>query len=179
MTTIGELSALLLELRDALAAAAAPTVALGQYVPERRVLGFPRAERVQPTGHAWRLGTLLLTDQAELFTAGTPTRAKRPVRVGYTSESARARDALRAAASKGGYADGALVHVDPVPLIRGGAEWHDAAGLPPNDIVKIREDGALVVAWAPGAAGRDIAEYLTEHAQHLVERAGSASTPGE
>ena len=43
-----------------LAAASARTEVLAEFVPERRVLGLPRAARMTAADRVWRLGALLL-----------------------------------------------------------------------------------------------------------------------
>ena len=126
--------------------AGAPREALGELVSPRRVLGIPRSPRIVPRGVAWHLGALLLTDDAVLAT-GDIVRAREEVRRGFPAESQRRRAALAAAARRGGFAEGQIVHIgwrvidldpvgersDPIAL-RGGAphiRWSAAGGYMP------------------------------------------------
>lgn len=155
MTTAAELPALLEGVRARLAAAGARQVELAESVPERRVLGFRRRPTLRKAGRGWLLGALILREDGALLDAGTPTRAKREARVGYSAESARERDALRHMAERAGFAEGAAVHVDPRPaeagpLVAGGA-------------------GELLVRWSrsPGIAPVPLSAYLEERAELL------------
>lgn len=135
---------------------------LGVVVPARRVLGlFPRAERVRRTGAGWRLGVVVVTTGAELLVDAATNRSRRPERVGYTSRSAQARDALRHAAFRGGVPAGGAVHVGGRIVDLADSELlGDAASGP----VGMR-DGLPVVRWAPGAslaAAVPLADYLRE-----------------
>lgn len=134
---------------------------LAEFVPARRVLGvIPRAERVRVTGEGWRLGSLVVSTTGALVVEAATTRAKRPERVGYASDSARARDALRHAAFRGGIPQGRVVHVGGriVDLDR------PDTGTDANGPLGVR--GPLVVVrWALGATldtAAPLAAYLGE-----------------
>ena len=145
--------------RRALEAAGIAPAPLVQSVPEHRWLGLvPRAARVRRVGEAWRLGVLLLTIDGTLLGGAETARAKRPARVGYVAESARARDAVRHALFRGGVPEGQAAHLDARPL----DECDEVAG----------RDGALVVRWAPGAplaSAIPLDAYLAERVRLLVE----------
>ena len=105
--------------------AGAPREALGELVVPRRVFGIARAPRLERRGAAWHLGVLLLTDDAVLAT-GDIVRARPEVRRGYTAVSQRERAELAAAAHRGGFAEGEVVHVgwrmlQPAAIERGEA----------------------------------------------------------
>lgn len=105
--------------------AGAPREGLGELIEPRRILGVARAARIVPRGTAWHLGVLLLTDDALLAT-GEIVRARTEAVRGYTAESQRRRADLAAAARRGGFDEGATVHIgwrmlDPAALERGEA----------------------------------------------------------
>lgn len=132
--------------RDRLAGA--PKEALGELVSPRRMLGIPRAPKIVPRGSAWHLGALLLTDDAVLAT-GDIVRARAEVRRGFPAESQRRRAQLSAAARRGGFAEGQIVHIgwrvidldavdersDPIALREGTPHirWSSAGGYMPVD----------------------------------------------
>ncbi|MDQ7878184.1 glutaminase [Microbacterium sp. QXD-8] len=158
-----------LELFDAVRArlAGAPREALGEVVVPRRILGVARAPRVERRGGAWHLGVLLLTDDAVLAT-GDIVRARQEARRGYTAESQRQRAELAAAARRGGFAEGEIVHVgwrmlQPDVLDTGGesgplvavegmprVRWSAAGGLMPLEAY-LAERVALLLDPPPGA----------------------------
>lgn len=122
--------------------------------PPRRRLWGTRPARMRPLGRGLRLGTLILQTSAHdrhgdeppaLWGAGETLRAHQPPPIlGYTSESARARDDLRRAAIRGGYQEGEVVHYGLHPL--------DATTIRlPGSPIAVRA-GAAVVPWRPGAA---------------------------
>jgi hypothetical protein len=153
-------------LREARAALhGAPREALGILSTGRRVLGFRRADRIVAGGDAWHLGVLLLTDDAVLAT-GEIVRARREVIRGFTAESQRARAALAAAAARGGFAEGEVVHVGWRAIELGTL---DAQSSP----ISVRA-GDPFVRWSASAGAAPLAAYLDEQVEllrHPPERA--------
>lgn len=140
----------------------APTEALGESVQPRRILGIARASRIVPAGSAWHLGVLLLTDDT-IAAVGEVIRSKEGVPRGYTAESQRRRGELAAAAFRGGFAEGATVHVgwqvlDP-EAVDGGA----ASG--PLRLV----DGVPSVRWSASGGYAPLERYLEERISLLVD----------
>lgn len=152
-----------------LSASGARTETLADFVPERRVLGFPRAAGMQPIGRVWRLGVLLLDADGGVLGTGRVVRAERPARRSITAEAVAAQRALRAAAVKGGIAAGETVNfgasrIDFDELARSGSsgplvlsEQH-AAG------------GKVLVRWSPSQPDAliDLASYLADRVELLV-----------
>lgn len=153
MTAAGvdDLSALLDDARARLTGA--PREALGVRVQPRRILGIPRAPRIVPAGDAWHLGVLLLTDDAVLAT-GRVLRARQEVRRGYTAESQRARAHEEAAARRGGFAEGQVVHVDWEPV--------DLAAISANSTPIAVRDGLPLVRWSAAGGYQPLAAYVSE-----------------
>ncbi len=113
-----------------------------------------RGTRIVPVGSAWHLGVLLLTDD-EVFATAEVLRAAEHVRRGYAAESARARAERREQAHRGGFAEGAVVHVGWTPIDVAAVEAGGASG--PLALI----DGVPSARWS--AAGyRPLAAYLDE-----------------
>lgn len=142
--------------------AGAPRAALGELVVPRRFAGLGRSPRIEPRGHAWHLGALLIGDD-DVYATGTVIRAREEVRRGYTAESQHERAALAAAAWRGGFPEGAVVHIDwqPVDLA---ALAHGAASGP----LAVR-DGVPVIRWSASADPRSLDAYLAERVTLLLE----------
>ena len=85
-----------------------------------------RAPRIMPIGRAWRLGSVLLTRDGQLYRAGRTTRAIEPKQfLANKSNEAAARRKEQSAAVRGGFPAGDTVHfnvevLEPV-LVDG--EW--------------------------------------------------------
>ncbi len=134
--------------------AGSPTERMGDWASSRKLLGFGRAPRIVPVGDAWHVGVLLLTDE-EVHTTGEVLRARQEVRRGFTAQSQRERAERQAAAYRGGFAEGEVVHVgwETIDL-----DFVSAGGA----------SGALIggeiplVRWSPSADPRPLAEYLDE-----------------
>ena len=156
-----------------LAAASARTEVLAEYVPARRVLGVPRAPRMSPIGDVWRLGVLLLDREGRLYATGRVIRAERPVRRSVIAESVAEHRAYRAAAVKGGIAEGATVVFDAAPLELD--EGALAAGAGPLVIIEGPAGAEVGVRWNPSTAGAvmPLEPYLAERVELLVR-----PTPG-
>lgn len=149
---------------ERLRAAGVTPESLGEYQPARRKFLRTVPAKIVPAGRVWRLGVLLVGETGELFTAGSTLRAHEPPPIlGYTSESARARDALRHAAIRGGFAEGTTVHYD--------ARLVDAAHGAKLPEPLVHRDGELVVRWnarAPLNSAMPLSHYLDERAELLI-----------
>ena len=89
---------------------------LAELVPERRVLGIPRAARMIPVGRVWRLGVLLLDESGGVWDTGRVVRAERAARKSITAAAVAEQRALRAAAVRGGIPEGETVAFDARPI---------------------------------------------------------------
>ncbi|WP_243075557.1 glutaminase [Microbacterium sp. SS28] len=141
---------------------------LGELVQPRRVLGVQRAPRIVPRGAAWHLGVLLLADDAVLAT-GDIIRAREEARRGYTAESQRQRAALMAAARRGGFAEGATVHLGWTVLDLAAV----AAGAASGPLALV--DGVPSVRWSPRGGFAPLEGYLAERVSLLTEPPPGAS----
>jgi hypothetical protein len=151
-----------------LAAASARTETLAEYVPERRVLGLPRAPRMTAIGPVWRLGVLLLDADGRLYATGRVVRAERPARRSVIAESVAEHRAYRAAAVKGGIPEGTTVVFDARPLLLEADAL--AAGQDPL-VLADGPDGVIVgVRWNPAFADATapLEAYLAERAELLA-----------
>ncbi|SFI57993.1 MULTISPECIES: hypothetical protein [Microbacterium] len=133
----------------------APQERLGEAVAPRRVFGLGRAARVVPVHEAWHVGVLLLSDDAA-FATGEILRAQSEAIRGFTAESQRARAELAAAARRGGFGEGEVVHLAwqplDIPLVdRGGTSG-------PLSVV----GGVVHVRWSAAGGTRPLADYLAE-----------------
>lgn len=147
-------------LRDA----GARTEVLAEYEPARRVLGIPRAPRLRPIARVWRLGVLVLDEQGALYEAGRVVRAERPARRSITANAVAEHRAYRAAAVKGGIAEGETVVFDARPIALDPAALADDAA-----DVQLR-DGVVSVRWSPAQANAlvPLDRYLAERADLLA-----------
>lgn len=137
---------------------------LAEYVPERRTLGIPRAARMVPLGRVWRLGVLLIGDDGRVFATGRAVRAERPARRSTPAAAIAEQRALRAAAVKGGIAEGETVNFDASPIV-------------PAELARTGASGPLVVVgdevfvrWSPAQpdALTPLDRYLGDRVQLLV-----------
>lgn len=135
-----------------------PQVTLGERRQPRRILGVPRAPRIAPVGTAWHLGVLLLTEEAVLAT-GEVVRARAEAIRGFTAESQRARAELAAAASRGGFDEGAVVHIGWVPL--------DLPELSERTSPLAVRDGVPSVRWSAAGGYVPLTTYLDERVELL------------
>ena len=114
-----------------------------------------RGARIIQVGTAWHLGVLLISDE-EVYATAEVLRAAEHVRRGYAAESARARAARREQARRGGFAEGATVHVgwsvvDVAAVDAGGAS---------GPVATI--NGVPSVRWTAAGAYMPLAAYLEE-----------------
>ncbi|RKS89968.1 hypothetical protein DEU37_1283 [Microbacterium sp. AG790] len=135
--------------------AGSPRERLGDWAHSRRLLGFGRAPRIVPVGEAWHVGVLLIAD-AEVYATGEILRARAEAVRGYTAEAQRARSERAAAAARGGFADGEVLHLD--------AAWIDLdavrRGAPSGPLALV--DGIPLVTWTTAGARRPLADYLDD-----------------
>lgn len=147
--------------------AGSPREALGDWAASRRLLGLGRAPRIVRVGEAWHLGVLLLTDDA-VYATGEVLRARREAVRGYTAQSQRERSERAAAAFRGGFAEGEVVHVgwqevDVAAVDAGGASG-PLLGEVVSDGHRDRDGGGHEphVRWSTSGATRPLAAYLDE-----------------
>ncbi|MEV1129000.1 hypothetical protein [Agromyces sp. NPDC049794] len=161
---------LLTQTAEELRSSGARQEALAEFVSERRVLGIPRAARMTPVGRVWRLGVLLLDDDATLYATGRVVRAERPARKSVTAESVAQQRAFRAAAAKGGIPEGETVnfHTTPIDLDELG---RDGASGP---LVLDAAAGEVRVRWSPSQP-----DALTPLDAYLRDRADLLAHPPE
>lgn len=145
--------------RAQLVEAQAPQEGLGRLATPGRVLR--RRPRIERVGSAWRLGALLLTSRGEVLAVGEVLRAAEEVRRGYAAESARERAAQRAAAVRGGFRPGEIVHVGWTPVDLDALGRGDASG--PLQVV----DGTPMIRWSAGADLASLEPYLRERVDLL------------
>jgi hypothetical protein len=147
--------------------AGAPREALGELIEPRRVLGIARAPRIVARGEAWHVGALLLTDAAVLA-VGEVVRAAAEVRRGFAAESQRRRAELAAAARRGGFPEGATVHIG----------WHEldaaavARGAASGPLAML--DGVPSIRWSATGGYAPLAQYLDERIALLLDPPGGA-----
>ena len=142
-----------------------PQEALGELREPRRILGIPRAPRIVPAGRAWHLGVLLLAEEG-LAATGSIVRARHEARRGFTAEAQRVRAELAAAAHRGGFAEGQVVHIGWRSIDLGAV---DAASSP----LALEGEG-IGVRWSAGAGLAPLDRYLDEQIEllrHPPERA--------
>lgn len=137
-------------------------VALGSFASTRRILGFSRAARIVPSGSAWHLGVLLLTDDAVLAT-GEVIRSREAVPRGYPAQSQRARAERAGQAFRGGFPEGVTVHVDWYELDVDAVSRGHASGP-----LLIRE-GTPVVRWSRVGAYMPLRTYLDERIELALD----------
>ncbi|MFT4213524.1 MAG: glutaminase [Microbacterium sp.] len=128
---------------------------LGDWAAARRLLGFGRAPRIVPVGEAWHVGVLLIADAA-VYATGEILRARTEAVRGYTAESQRARSERAAAAARGGFADGTIVHFGFTPIALEALARGERSG--PLEVAR----GIPLVHWSAGGAPRPLADYLDE-----------------
>lgn len=155
MSTAEVLAAARVRLADA------PREGLGELVQPRRILGLSRAPRIVPRGTAWHLGVLLLTDDAVLAT-GDVLRARAEARRGFTAESQRRRAELAAAARRGGFEEGATVHLAWRMLQPDAVDRGEASG--PLALV----GGVPSVRWSASGGYQPLERYLDERVALLI-----------
>ncbi|GAA3026001.1 glutaminase [Microbacterium dextranolyticum] len=132
-----------------------PRERLGDWAAARRLFGFGRAPRIVPVGEVWHLGVLLIGDEA-VYATGEVLRARTEAPRGYTAEAQRARSERAAAAARGGFADGEVLHLGAEELDLAALARGEASG--PLCLV----DGVPHVRWSASGAPRPLTDYLNE-----------------
>jgi len=147
--------------RAELAEAGVPVEGLGRLATPGRLLR--RAPRIERVGAAWRLGALLLTPDGEVLAVGDVLRAAEEVRRGYAAESARERAMRRAAAVRGGFRPGEVVHVGWEPVDLDAVGRGEASG--PLRVV----DGTPMIRWSAAGGLAPLEPYVRERVALLRE----------
>lgn len=140
--------------------AGAPRERLGDWAHARRLLGFGRAPRIVPVGEAWHVGVLLIGD-AEVWATGEILRARTEAPRGYTAQAQRERSERAAAAARGGFADGEVVHLGAAPIDVDEVRRGGVSG--PLAVIA----GVVHVRWSPTGVTRPLADYLDEQLELL------------
>lgn len=135
--------------------AGTPRQRLGDWAHARRLLGFGRAPRIVPVGEAWHVGALLIGDAA-VFATGEVLRARTDAVRGYTAESQRARSERAAAAARGGFADGEVLHLGATAIDLDAVRRGERSG--PLRVV----GGIPHLVWNAAGSVRPLAEYLDD-----------------
>lgn len=135
--------------------AGSPRERLGEWASSRRILGIGRAPRIVPVGDAWHVGVLLIGED-RVFATGEVLRARHEAVRGYTAESQRARSDRAAAAHRGGFAEGEVVHLGWTQL---DPDAVDAGGT--SGILSLVA-GFPHVRWSATGAARPLAAYLDD-----------------
>ncbi|PRI11594.1 hypothetical protein [Leucobacter massiliensis] len=172
-------SAAALRAREACAAAAGRlrgagigTEALARYVAPRRVLLWTKPATMEPLGEVWRVGTLLLGAEGELYALGHATRAAERGRPGYQSLSREERREIAAAALRGGYPAGTPVNYDAVRIPLGEAGTAEDRGPDPAPELPVGyAEGEFRVRWrrgAPLSGAPSLAAFLSERVDLLI-----------
>ena len=142
---------------------------LAEYEPARRMLGVPRAARMSPAGRVWRLGVLLLDAEGRLYATGRVVRAERATRRSIPANAVAEQRAYRAAAVKGGIAEGETVAFDAVPLDLDELARSGASG----PLVLVGD--AVFVRWSPAQpdALTELEPYLADRVELLAHPPGA------
>lgn len=135
--------------------AGSPQERLGDRAAARKLLGFGRAPRIVPVGSAWHVGVLLIGD-ARVYATGEVLRARAEAIRGYTAQAQRERSERAAAAARGGFSEGEVVHVGAAPIDLDALARGEASG--PLSLVA----GIPHVRWSTTGAPRPLADYLDE-----------------
>ncbi len=136
--------------------AGAPREALGDWAAARRLLGFGRAPRIVQVAEAWHLGIFLVAEQA-VYSVGEVLRARSEAVRGFTAESQRDRAARAAAAARGGFTDGEVVHLGWRELDLAAVDAGGVSGPLTGDPVH-----GPRVRWSATGATRPLADYLDD-----------------
>jgi hypothetical protein len=181
LAAVEAVHAALVDAAARLAEVGARTEALAEYVPARRTLLVPRAERLRPIGDVWRLGVVLLASgvgdggnvsgaEPALYATGSLTRSHEPGRPTYQAASAERRRQLRVAAYRGHFRPGTTVNFDakPIPI--------DESLIGASGPLTVR-DGVALVRWSESSTFD--ADALTPFIPYLAERVALLAAPPE
>ncbi|RLP75607.1 hypothetical protein D9V32_09035 [Mycetocola tolaasinivorans] len=140
-----------------------------EFVPAHTRLLVPRRAAILPIGEVWRLGSLLLGPDGDVYETGEVVRASEPGWPGHQSVLAEQRREYRQAAQRAKIASGTVINLGWTPV-----------DLEPNALRD--SDGVLVlrgetphVRWAPGsdAATLPLDSYLAERITLLASTEGA------
>ncbi|WP_431778918.1 glutaminase [Microbacterium aurantiacum] len=148
-----------------------PRDGLGELIIPKRFLGVGRAPRIVPRGEAWHVGTLLIGDaggDVEVAAVGDILRSRAEVRRGFTAEAQRERAALQAAAFRGGFAEGATLHIDYIPIDLAAVEAGGASG------PLAMRDGIPSIRWSAAGGWMPLETYLSDRIGLLLDPPGAA-----
>ncbi|MCD2441211.1 hypothetical protein LQ757_02865 [Agromyces sp. SYSU K20354] len=151
---------------SALAESGARREVLAEFVPERRVLGVPRAARMVPVARVWRLGVVLLDETGSVWATGRVVRAERSARRSVTAEAVAEQRAHRAAAVKGGIAEGETVNFDARPI-----DLDELASAGTSGPLVLRDD-QVFIRWSATQA-----DALTPLERYLADRVELLANP--
>lgn len=135
--------------------AGSPRERRGDWAAARKLLGFGRAPRIVPLDAVWHVGVLLIADDA-VYATGEVLRARTDAVRGYTAQAQRERSERAAAAARGGFTDGEVVHLGAAPLDLDAL----AAGVEQGPLSM--RGGIPSVRWSPTGLPRPLADYLDE-----------------
>ncbi len=135
--------------------AGSPRERLGEWAANRRFLGIGRAPRIVPVTEAWHLGALLISED-RVFATGEVLRARHDAVRGYTAEAQRARSERAAAAFRGGFAEGEVLHLGWTEMDAAAVDRGESSG-----ILSLR-GGLPHVAWSHTGPPRPLADYLDD-----------------
>ena len=128
---------------------------VGTWARRSRVFGFARATRIVPVEKVWRIGVLLIGEHA-VFGVGEVLRTRTEAVRGYTATAQRERAERAAAAARGGFADGEIVHLDAERLDLDALD----RGEPTGPLLVI--EGVVRVRWSALGSPRPLRDYLDE-----------------
>ena len=112
-----------------------------------------------PVGRVWRLGVVLLDETGSAWATGRVVRAERSARKSITAEAVAEQRAYRAAAVKGGIAEGETVNFDASPI-----DLDELARAGTSGPLVLR-DGHVHVRWSATQA-----DALTPLERYLADR---------
>lgn len=149
---------------DSLRAAGLPPELRAEFVPAHTRLMIPRRAAVIPRGEVWRLGSLLLGPEGDLYETGEVVRAGEPGWPGHQSVLAEQRREYRSAAQRAKIAPGTVINLGWTPIDQ------DPEALAVSPGALFLRDGEPLVRWVPGndAAAIGLGAYLDERIELLA-----------
>ena len=133
----------------------APRERLGEWAANRRILGIGRAPRIVPVTDAWHIGALLIGED-RVFATGEVLRARHDAIRGYTAEAQRARSERAAAAFRGGFAEGEVLHLGWTEMDAAAVDRGEGSG------ILSLQGGVPHIAWSHTGPPRPLADYLDD-----------------
>ncbi|MDT3345614.1 glutaminase [Microbacterium aquilitoris] len=135
--------------------AGSPRERLGEWAANRRILGIGRAPRIVPVTDAWHIGALLIGED-RVFATGEVLRARHDAIRGYTAEAQRARSERAAAAFRGGFAEGEVLHLGWTEMDAAAVDRGEGSG------ILSLQGGVPHIAWSHTGPPRPLADYLDD-----------------